>query len=275
MLNENSTQFKAEGEPAFAAADTETENSAAPSAGEQTNADQTGSSDQDKDQTQNKNGGKETDGEKGKGFADDPRWIERESDWKNRFNDQETRHVSEIAKLREDIDKRFPLAEEKKPMQTGDTPGKIPEWFGGDDEQWAQFQEWNKGLLTQAEENAYKRLTDAQGKEKKQIDEATTYLNDEVSALEADKVVNPEGQKIDRNKLLKTALDNDLVDSKGRWNYKAAFKMMKPADVFKAKDAMKERKQIADATTSDNRAEQKQNPYATSTDFSKPGARPW
>ena len=100
MAENNSTQFKTEGQPAFPVANEENGNSAASSAGEKTNADQTGSADQNNQQQQNQNGG-----EQNKGFADDPRWKEREADWDKRFNEQETRHVGEVQKFREGVDK--------------------------------------------------------------------------------------------------------------------------------------------------------------------------
>ena len=79
---------------------------------------------------------------------------------------------------------------------------------------------------------------------------------------------------MDRNKLLKFVLDNDLVDSKGRWNYRAGYQMMAGGTRATA-GGIAGRKQIASATTSDNSAEQKPQSYMTNVDFSKPGARPW
>lgn len=261
MTEETQTQFKSEGTKLFDA-NTENDNSATSST-DQTKTDTTGTSDQNKNETENKGGGTE------ENFADHPRWKEREDDWKNRFNDQEKRHSDEIAKLRDE----FTVI--KGGNKSDSTKSDIPAWFGGDEDQWAQFSKWNQGLLTQAEERALTRLTSKQAEEQKKIDEATEYFDGEVKAIESDKTLNPQGQEVDRNKILKFALDNDLVDSKGRWNYRVAFKLMGADKVFKAKEAMNERKQIASATTSENRAETKSSQFMTNQDFSKPENRPW
>ena len=67
---------------------------------------------------------------------------------------------------------------------------------------------------------------------------------------------------------MKYALDNKLVNSDtGKWNYRAAFKLLKAEDIFKAKDTLKERKKIAGATTSDKGGETKTPEYKTNQDF--------
>lgn len=260
------TQFRQEGQPAFNAENKENDNSAASSAGEQTNIDTTGSSDQNKNQTENKGVGTD------ENFASHPRWKERESDWTKRFNDQEVRHTSEIQKLREDFEQRFKSA---PPQAASQTKVQVPSWFGGDEQQWTEFQEWNKSLVENAKKAALTEIDSKSKAEQQAIDEASKYMNDEIANLEADKELNPQGQSIDKNKLLKYVLDNELVDTKGRWNYKAAFKMMGADGVFKAKSALQDRKQLANATTSENRAETKPPAFKTSDDFKKPGERPW
>ena len=230
----------------------EKENSA-DSSTEETDTNSTDSSNQDKTRTEDKKGGEEN-------FADHPRWKEREDDWIKRFNEQETRHTQEISKIREDIESKF----EKKREDLADAD--VPAWFGGDAEAWVQYKAHEDARLTQAEDNAIKRLEEKAEKQQKAIDEATNYFNDEVKALESDKELNPEG-KVDRNKLLKFTIENDLVDSKGRWNYRAAFKLMK-AGVSNAKnESTEEKKKIAVATTSEKGAEEKASNVKTSADF--------
>uniref|UniRef100_A0A6H1ZQI6 Uncharacterized protein n=1 Tax=viral metagenome TaxID=1070528 RepID=A0A6H1ZQI6_9ZZZZ len=262
------TQMNVEGQSAFPTDIKENDNSTESSTVQdqkETNADQTGSSDQNKNQTENKDGGAEN-------LTDHPRWKERESDWTKRFNDQEERHTAELAKFREDIDKRFDSTKSA-------TPVEVPSWFGGDDDQWLEFQSWNQSLVGKAKDEARaEALNEIETKsaaKQKAIDDATTYFQEQVTALETDKTISPDGVKVDRNKLLKFVLDNDLVDSKGRWNYRAGFQMMKSGVTSVKADATKDRKQIAGATTSENRAETKQSAYATSTDFNKAGNRPW
>ena len=270
MSDETKTGFKAEGEPAFQAESTEKENSAESSTEKTT-----------EDQTQSQGGEKENTGEQkkdGQGsdedFAKHPRWQEREKDWTERFNKQETRHTDEIAKLREEF---IGKKDDTKTETKVELPA-MPSWWGGDEQQWADYCKHQEALVAQAEDRAITRITSKQTEEQKAIKDATDFMTEEVTKIETDKTINPNGEKVDRNKLLKFVLDNDLVDSKGRWNYRAGFQMMK-AGVASAKDDKKEtideKKKVASATTSENRAETKTPNVVTSEDFKKPGARPW
>lgn len=268
MNEEIKTQSNSEEKPVFPLdADKEKDNSSDSSKGEKTDTNSTASSEQDKNKTDKEKGGEEN-------FADHPRWKEREDDWTKRFNDQEKRHVDELAKLREDVDTKIAGVKTEKTESIA-----VPGWFGGDEDAWKEYlgflEKQNEGILTKAEERALSRITAKQTEEQKAIDAATTYFNESVTAIESDKTINPDGTKVDRNKLLKFTLDNDLVDSKGRWNYRAAFQLMK-AGVSSAKnDSTDEKKKIAAATTSENRPEEKKSGITTSADFAKPGARPW
>jgi hypothetical protein len=265
MSEEIMTQFKTEGQPLFDSANKENDTSS-DSSSEKTNIDQSGSSDQNKDSDANKN-----DDDKGN-FADHPRWKEREDDWKSRFNEQEKRHSDELAKLRDEFNGKF---KEHIPAKPSEETVEVPSWFGGDETQWQEFQKWNQSLVSKAKTDALNELESKTKEEQKSIEEATTYFQEEVGKLETDKTINPNGDKVDRNKLLKFVLDNDLVDSKGRWNYRAGFMMMKSSSTNSKNNAIDEKKKIASATTSENRSETKTAPFTTSADFSKPNNRPW
>ncbi len=266
-MTEVMTQLRTEGEKAFPVEIKENDNSSAPSAGEETGNDQTGSSGQDDKQTKEKAGDTEN-------FAEHPRWKEREDDWKSRYNEQEKRHIDEMTKMRQELDTRFSELTKK----TSDHSTTVPEWWGGDEKTWQSFLEWNQSLLSKAKEEArseaLKEIDTRSASEKKAIDDATAYFQEQVSTLESDKTVNPDGVKIDRNKLLKFVLDNDLVDSKGRWNYRAGYLIMKGGAQSSANDN-KDRKDLASATTSERRGESKPSSVTTTADFKKPENRPW
>lgn len=264
------TQFKTEGSPAFPVVEeTGTDNPAGSSPDEETTTDeQTQTPDGEQAQEENKDAGGEEDD---RGFADHPRWKQREDDWKKRFNEQESRHVEEIAKLRTELEEKFNTIKPKD-----ETPVEVPEWFGGDEEQWTQFQEWNKSLIEQAREqgrNEVKQEVDQKTtEEQKAIQEATDYMNSEIEAIESDKTLNPTGAKIDKNKLLKIVLDNDLVDTQGRWNYKAGYRLLQNQGVS---SNLNDKKKIAAATTSDKKPESQGGNFMTSDDFQNPSKRPW
>ena len=268
------TQIQTEGDPAFPTAVTENDNSASSSEGEKTETDQTGSSNQDQENGQeNKDGGNKKLDEHG--FADHPAWVKREDAWKTRYNEQESRHLTEMSKFREEVLGAI-AGKASAPADPAKSPVQIPEWFGSEDEGvWNKYQEHTNKLVNDAVTKAIQSLSAESEKEQKHITESTNYMKSEIAALESDKELNPQSQKVDPNKLLKFTLDNKLVDTEGRWNYKAAFKLMRAEDVFKAKTDMIEKKKLASATTSEGRPELPKAAFKTSTDFSRPGARPW
>lgn len=232
----------------------ENENSSS-SQDEENEADDAGASDQ-----QDK---KEDDADKDKPFHEHPRWKQRETEWDKRFNDQESRHQEDLKAIREE----FGTARKDNAEQV-----EIPSWFGGTQEQWDAYRADRDAEIKTAEDRAYERVNSAKSAEEKAVAEATSYMQNEVSAIESDKTLNPTGAKIDPNKLLKIVIDNDLVDSKGRWNYRAGFRMMQTLGKSSIQNSG-ERKTIAEATNSEAKGESKPSSYKTSNDFKK--NRPW
>lgn len=232
----------------------ENENSSS-SQDENNEADNAGASDQ-----QDKKG---DDTDENKPFHEHPRWKQRETEWEKRFNEQETRHQDDLKAIREE----FGNARKDNAEQV-----KIPSWFGGTQEQWDAYRADRDADIKTAEDRAYERLNSEKSVQEKAVAEATTYMQNEVSAIENDKTLNPTGAKIDPNKLLKIVIDNDLVDSKGKWNYRAGFRMMQ-ASGNTSISKPGERKTVAGATNSESKAESKPTPYKTTSDFKK--NRPW
>lgn len=264
MSEDTPTDVRTEGDKAFPT-DKENENSSS-SSEENNDSDQTDSSTDEstEDASKEGTGDSSTEDDKGKeGFQEHPRWKEREENWKTRFNDQETRHTDAIEKLREDFG---------KDRKDNATQTKVPSWFGGDEEQWAAFRADQDTKIKEAEERVVKRFEKQKETADKAVTDATEFMQSEISEIESDKELNPDGSKIDPNKLLKFVLDNDLVDSKGRWNYRAGFRLMKVGG--KTTKDTKDRKKIASATTSESKSESKPTDYKTRDDF-KAGNKPW
>jgi len=276
MSEDIQTQFRQEGEPAFNT-DTENDNSA-DSSSDQTDINQTPAPGEDNNTDANNQSGNDNPDDQKKddnNLADHPRWKERENDWTKRFNEQETRHTGELAKLRQEFEEKLkgfaPKTESNQPVQ-------MPSWFGGTEEQWNDFQKWNQDAIAQAKSDAVKEIEAKSGAEQKAIEEATTYMNNEVVAIEADKELNPTGAKIDKNKLLKIVSDFNLVDLEGKWNYRAGWAFLRnqiASQNNNGKNVVNEKKTIAGASITEKRTDTKPQPFMTSEDFQKPGNRPW
>lgn len=200
-------------------------------------------------------------------FDQHPRWKERETDWDRRFNDQESRHQKDLKDLREE----FAGRREDNAKAT-----EIPAWFGGDQKQWDAYRADQDTQLRASETRIIESLEKKRDEGNNAVQEATDYLRSEVAAITADKTLNPSGEAIDAEALLKTVLENELIDSKGRWNYRAGFKIMKQAGSPAAPvrtPQQQARKEAGAATASGPRGEAPKKDYVTSDDFKT--NRPW
>ncbi len=195
-------------------------------------------------------------------FHEHPRWKQREEEWTERFNNQEVRHQEDIQKLREEFTKSKDTVKSEE----------VPDWFGGTPEQWESFRQWNQSQIESAEKGAISKIDEAKSAEDKAVQEATEYFQSELKTIEQDKTLNPTGAKIDPNKLLKVVMENELIDSKGRWNYKAGVKIMQAMSPTKSIDN-NNKKKIAGATTSESKGDPTPKTFKTDKDFKQ--NRPW
>ena len=302
-MNEDiKSQFRNEGEPAFPS--TENDNSAGsapeeettddqtqPPEGEQTPAkenddsteeevdkDDTGD-DEEEEETEEETDTEETEEEKKKaGFAAHPRWKQREEDWDKRFNDQETRHTTEMEDLRTTLEKKI---EDTKPEEAeAPTIEAKPSWFGGTDEEWASFTVWNDGKIDGAKKGAVQEIKTQGTEDDTAVKEATDYLQSEITAIGADTKLNPSGKPLTKDtvdKLLKIVLETDggLVDSNGRWNYKAGWRILQGQTVKPKNPNLKEKKKIAANATDNKGGDTVPANFKTSEDFEDENKRPW
>jgi len=254
MTEETTSEFRHEGQPAFVP-DTENENSESTEEIDKKNETDGASSETDEEE-------ESQDSDK-KPLNEHPRWQAREKEWNDKFTAQANEHKKAIEALREE----FGTKRQENADQT-----KIPSWFGGDQAQWDAYRADRDAELKSAEERAEKRITEKSEQQSKAVKDATDFMKSELETIQADKLLNPTGGKIDQIKLLKIVTDNDLVDSKGRWNYRAGMKIYGQT---KTGPSIKDRKEIVAATNSDAKGETKASTFKTSADFKKPGARPW
>jgi transcriptional regulator with XRE-family HTH domain len=268
MTEQTAAAFQREGEDSSVTESTEDE----------TSADSQSEDENKEGDTQSPGGETSTQGEAELPFHEHPRWKERESEWDKRFNDQEVRHQDDLKAIREE----FGTARKDNAEQT-----KIPVWFGGTQEQWDAYRADRDAELKSAADAAIERLNKdrdtATQTEEKKVAEATNYLRSEIAAIESDKTLNPSGTKIDEAttaKLLKVVLDNQLIDTQQRWNYRAGWKILNGSTATPAPKpkppVTTEKKDVADATIDKGGSgETKTKTYMTGSDFKKPGARPW
>lgn len=164
-------------------------------------------------------------------FHEHPRWKEREKDWNDKF-DALKREMSE-ASAKEIQELKAQIATRKE-ENAELTEADIPDWFNGDLETYKKFdahqtsrmQKMVSAAAKAAEENAVNRIKGESERETKAVQEATAWLESEISRLQDDPNLNPSGEPINRAELFAIAQENDLIDSKGRWNYQAAMKIL-------------------------------------------------
>lgn len=258
-MEENNASFQREGEIAFPA-DNNTEDTGAESQPEKKT---------ETDGTQSNEGGTNTQSQsKDTPFDEHPRWQQRESDWTTRFNEQERRHQEDLKTMREE----FGTARKQNAEQT-----KIPAWFGGDQAQWDAYRADRDVELKQAADQAIERLKGEESTKDKAVKDATDFLHSEIAAIQGDKTLNPTGGKVDADKLFKIVYDNQLIDTQGRWNYKAGWKILNGQTAAQApvkKPDTTEKKEVANASTSNSGGGNDNKPtIATSATFKKD--RPW
>jgi len=168
-------------------------------------------------------------------FNEHPRWKE--------LLEKDKQRDAELAELRSFREQAEPLISKFQPKEEVN----IPSWFGGDETAWKAYKADQDRLVDEAETRALKRIREEQESQDKRIKDANAWFESTVSELEST------GAKVDRNKLLKTAMDYELVDTKGRWNYKAAYEILKRDE---APDlSLEAKRKAASATVSESKAE--------------------
>lgn len=281
MTEKIRTELKREGQLAFPEVNTENENSAKSST-EKTDIDQTQSQEGESNSgADNKDGDiekKDGEDEKLDNFANHPRWKEREETHKKRYNEQEVRHSENIENIRKEYEEKMSkLKEEILSEVRGNNPDKnkteIPFWFNGDEEQWREYSKHEDERINRAVESRFSEVDKKTAEQQSLIDEATKYMHDEVNSIEKDKNLNPTGEKIDREKLWKVVDDYKLLDDKKRWNYRAAWLILRGMANKPTKD-LGEKKKLANELNSENRGETKE-PYVATSETFKGGNRPW
>lgn len=189
-------------------------------------------------------------------FHKQDRWKEREEDWSKRFDAQKKESDERYAALEKKIETRKEIKEEL-------TQDDVPDWYGGDIEQYRKFYgQQTKMMEEKAKEIAEKiidgRLAETKKeseKETKAVADATDWFKSEVKRIESDETLNPGGETIDQEALLKIAQENDLIDSKMRWNWSAAYRIYASRQKTEEKTETKEdkvaeqKKKIAAITT--------------------------
>lgn len=185
-------------------------------------------------------------------------WSQRESKLREEITSQ----------VRKEIEENFGKMTKKE--EQGE---EIPEWFGGDLNQWKQFLAFQEKTIERARASAVEEFQRKQEEQSTKVKEANEWFDTSISTIE-----NLTGKKIDRNALLAYTLEhngaeNKFVDSHGRWDYIKAFKEMQEAAAG-GNAGLQQRKKIANDTTRDgSKPESEERTYKTSEDFKK--SRPW
>lgn len=193
-------------------------------------------------------------------FHEHPRWKEREDSWNKRLADIKKESDDKIAAL------------ESRVAPTVEKEIDVPGWFGGDAEQYKQFLEDQKKLVSNAEQERIQEQQKQADNQKKLVEDATTEFNTALAAIETES-----GEKIDPNKFLKFVMDEQFIDFQSKkWDYTRAWKFYKIANPPKESN-LGNRKAFADATLKDKNTgstDINNRPFKTAKDF-RGAARPW
>lgn len=186
-----------------------------------------------------------------------PRWAEREADWNKRFEQQAKEFEAKFEALKPR------QSEEKISVQA-----PIPKWFGGSQEQWDDYVSWHNKGIKEAKEEALKEFTSTQSAKEKAVADANKWFEESISNIQKEA-----GQVIDRNALLKVVVENELIDSKGRWNYKAGWQILRGQQGDSSEKLEARRKLASDTGKDGGRIDIENKNVKTSDDFKK--ERPW
>ncbi len=248
METEENAEMRKEGDLAFPSEENETSSESQP---ENKEADETDPVNQDKKEDEPETEPKEK-----------PKEEEKEKIVPLHRDERFRTVLDENKRMKEQLDELSEFKTKAEPfLKERESDVKIPSWFGGDEDQYREFKADQDRLVNQAEERALKRIEERTSKQSELVKEATQYLDDSIKEIEE------EGHKVDRNRLLKIVMDNELIDSKGRWNYKAGFKLLQAEEKPKDTKSLDAKKKLAASTTSEEKPEEKPKDYRTSEDF--------
>jgi len=190
-------------------------------------------------------------------FHEHPRWKERETSWEKKMKSQRDEFSKELNDLK---------ASFQKPEAT-EVP--MPDWWGGDEAQWEQYQNDQSKIVKQAEENAIERMKSERDKQESAITEAREHMESELNTLES------EYGSFDKNKLLKIVEDKQLLDVDGNWNYRLAHEFLQLEEKVtknEKKVDKTDRKKMADPSKANGKTDSP-NTFKTADDFKN--RRPW
>lgn len=176
-------------------------------------------------------------------FNEHPRWKE--------LLEKDKQRDAELAELRSFKEQAEPLISRFQPKEDVN----IPSWFGGDEDSWEEFSGYLNSLKGEAKAEAIREIKAEQENQNLRVKEANDWFESNVAEIEA------KGEKVDRNMLLKTAMDFELVDTQGRWNYKAAAEILKRGNTDATAANLEAKKKAASATVSENSAESSATTY--------------
>jgi len=162
--------------------------------------------------------------------------------------------VEELSRFKQEAE---PLIQKFEPKKEDN----VPSWFGGSPQQWQEFQNYNQRVAEEAKAKAIAEIETKTKLEQDRINQANSWFEENIQEIEKDH------GKVDRNKLLKTVLDYQLVDPQGRWNYKAGFQILKASEPVIQKD-LTTRKKIAEVKDLSTNGPKKVD-YKTPADLKK------
>lgn len=185
-------------------------------------------------------------------FHKHPRWIEREKELTT-LREQREADAKAIAELKEQSSKHQ------------DPSTSVPDWFkelyGDNQAAWQKYDEHEQTKEQEIEKRILDRQKQATQQQAEEAAHWNRWVDGEIKKLE------DEGNKFDRNELIKTMLKYRPTDENNNFDFKAGYEIY---DTMRAKeDPAKSlaRKQLADTTSGSSKGEPARKDYKTASDL--------
>lgn len=191
-------------------------------------------------------------------FHQHPRWKAREQEWQEKFETMKRTYDEELGNVKKSIDSFKPQAAEA-----------IPEWYkyyyGEDPKGYELYKQFHNGEKERIKQEALEEIRKEESKEQENTKKWNSWIEDQLKSLE------DQGNKFERNKLLKQMEDYPIYGKDGLYDFKKSYELYQKFNSTPDNSKSEARKDVASDVTSDKKGEPKQRDYVTAKEVRRGG----